>query len=199
MIDMLRTIEPKTDQLNADSLQGGPITVTVTGVSGNDSAEQPVSIHYEGEAGRPFKPCKSMRRVLVHIWGADAKQYIGRSMTLYCDPGVMFGGMKVGGIRISHMSHIDKAQTMALTATRSKRAPFTVQPMTGVDALVAQFNTATTQTAMDAAEATRGEMWKSISRPEQATLKAVSDAAKARITKPADATTAAPTSSEPQA
>jgi hypothetical protein len=28
-------------------------------------------------------------------------------MTLYCDPEVQFGGMKVGGIRISHMSDID--------------------------------------------------------------------------------------------
>lgn len=130
MVDMLKTIEPKTDQLNADSLIGGPITVTIIGVRGNDGApDQPVSISYQGDDGKPYKPCKSMRRVMVQVWGADAKQYVGRSMTLYCDPEVQFGGMKVGGIRISHMSHIDKPVTMALTATKSKRKPFTVQPL----------------------------------------------------------------------
>jgi hypothetical protein len=131
-LDMMKTIVPKSDQLNADDLLGISRTVTITGVRGNESAEQPISIHFEGDDGKPYKPCKSMRRVMVHIWGADANKYAGRSMTLYCDPEVQFGGMKVGGIRISHMSGIDKPQTMALTATRAKRKPFTVQPLTTV-------------------------------------------------------------------
>jgi hypothetical protein len=42
-------------------------------------------------------------------------------MELYCDPEVQFGGMKVGGIRISRMSHIDGDKSMALTATRGKK------------------------------------------------------------------------------
>ena len=50
-------------------------------------------------------------------------------MTLYRDPAVKFGGLEVGGIRISHMSDIAKPITMALTATRANRKPFTVQPM----------------------------------------------------------------------
>ena len=70
-----------------------------------------------------------MSRVLVHAWGADANKYVGRSLTLYCDPKVKWGGMEVGGIRISHMSHIDSALTMALTATKGNKKPFTVQPM----------------------------------------------------------------------
>jgi hypothetical protein len=128
-VDMTQFTAPKSDQLNADDLIGGPRTITVTGVRGTDAADQPVAISFEGDNSKPYKPCKSMRRVMVHVWGADAKQYVGRSMTLYCDPGVQFGGMKVGGIRISHMSNMDKPQTMALTATRAKRAPFTVQPL----------------------------------------------------------------------
>ena len=36
---------------------------------------------------------------------------------------------EVGGIRISHLSHIEKALTVALTATRGKRKNFTVQPL----------------------------------------------------------------------
>lgn len=128
MIDMASTIVPRSDQVNSDDLAAGPVTVTVTRVSANpDSAEQPVSVFHTWDESRPFKPCKSMRRVLVAAWGRDASQYVGRSMTLYRDPSVKFGGLEVGGIRISHMSHIDKDMTMALTATRAQRKPYTVR------------------------------------------------------------------------
>jgi hypothetical protein len=130
MADITATTEPKSDQLNADSLIGGKtLTIKVTKVS-LVMGEQPVIINYENDEGKPYKPGKSMRRVLVHCWGADGNNFVGRSMTLYCDEKVTFGGMAVGGIRISHMSHIDKAVTMALTATRAKRTPFTVKPLT---------------------------------------------------------------------
>ena len=129
MTDISTTTEPKSDQLNADSLMDGKtLTIKVTKVS-LVMGEQPVIINYENDDGKPYKPGKSMRRVLVHVWGCDGNNYVGRSMTLYCDEKVMFGGMAVGGIRISHMSHIDKPVTMALTTTRSKRAPFTVKPL----------------------------------------------------------------------
>ena len=129
-MDMSTTIAPKSDQLNADDLIGGPRTITITRVSGNEgNAEQPVNVYFDGDGGKPFRPCKSMRRVMVKIWGADASKYAGKSMTIFRDPKVKWGGMEVGGIRISHMSGIDKPQTMALTETRSKRAPYKVQPL----------------------------------------------------------------------
>lgn len=129
MTDLAKTIAPKSDQLNADDLIAGPITITITGVRGNDDADQPVSVGFEGDGGKPYKPCKSMRRVMVHCWGADGKSYAGRRMTLYRDENVQFGGIKVGGIRISHMSDIERETTMALTATRAKRTPYTVKPL----------------------------------------------------------------------
>lgn len=128
MVDMTKTIVAKSDQLNADDLIGGPIVATVTRVT-EGSAEQPINIFYEGGGTKPFRPCKSMRRVLVHVWGADGTQFIGKSMTLYRDPAVRFGGDAIGGIRISHVSHIDKPQQMALQATKGKRALYTVQPL----------------------------------------------------------------------
>lgn len=127
--DMTAVIQPKSDQLNADSLLSGPITITVAKVSIRPGTEQPVSIHYEGDNGKPYKPCKSMARVLVAMWGADAKQYVGRTMTLYCEPSVTWAGMAVGGLRISHMSHIDREHTMALTASKGNRKPFKVLPL----------------------------------------------------------------------
>ena len=125
--DLAATIVPKSDQLNADDLLTGPLTVTVTGVSAHDAADQPISVHIEGQ--RPYKPCKSMRRVLITAWGKDGRVWAGRSMTLYCDPDVMFGGVKVGGIRISHMSHIERELAMSLTATRGKKASYKVKPL----------------------------------------------------------------------
>lgn len=129
-MDMSQFIIAKSDQLNSDDLVGGPITVTITGVKGSDAPDQPVAVSYDGDAGKPYKPCKSMRRVMVGVWGKDAAKYVGRSMTLYRDPDVQFGGMKVGGIRISHMSHIDAKKSMALTSTRGKKGLYTVQPLT---------------------------------------------------------------------
>jgi len=133
MIDMIKTIEAKSNQLNADDLMGAPITVKITKVSAGNS-EQPIAINYEGDNNKPFYPCKSMRRVLVAVWGVNAAEYIGRSMTLYRDPEVKFGGIAVGGIRISHMTGIDKPIVMALTATRANKKPYTVKPL----AVVAQ-------------------------------------------------------------
>lgn len=128
-LDLRKTIEPKSDQMNADDLIGTTKTITVTAVNRGNSAEQPVSVSFEGDAGKPYKPCKSMRRVLIGAWGDDGAAWVGRSMTLYSDPEVKFGGVKVGGIRISHLSHIERDLNMSLTVTRAKRAPFTVRPL----------------------------------------------------------------------
>ncbi len=134
MTDLSTTIAPKSDQLNADDLIAGPMTITITKVAANPStAEQPIAIYFDGDNGKPYFACKSMRRVLVQVWGRDGNTYPGRQLTLYRDPSVKFGGLEVGGIRISHMSHIDAPITMALTATRAQRKPFTVQPLTPVE------------------------------------------------------------------
>jgi len=129
MNDMSTAIIPRSDQLNSDDLIAGPITITITEVTIRGGQEQPVSIHYEGDNGKPYKSCKSMNRLLVAAWGADASKYPGRRMTLYRDPTVKWAGMEVGGIRISHLSHIDSTMTMALTATKGSRKPFTVKPL----------------------------------------------------------------------
>lgn len=119
--DLRDTIVPKSDQLNAEQLLGGPMTITVTDVRRGGGEEQPVTIHYEGEGGRPYKPCKSMRKILVFAWGSDGRDWAGRSMTLYNRPDVKFGGEEVGGIRISHLSDIPKDIAVALTATRGRK------------------------------------------------------------------------------
>jgi hypothetical protein len=129
-MDMRPTITPKSDQLNADDLIAGPRTVTITAVkAAPGSAEQPVAVYFEGDNGKPYMPCKSMRRVMVAVWGADASRYAGGAMTLFRDPTVTWGGMEVGGIRISHMSGMDREMVLALTATKKARKPYRVLPL----------------------------------------------------------------------
>ncbi len=125
--DLRPTIVPKSDQLNAAQLLGGPMTVTDVRIGSGD--EQPVVVHYEGENGRPFKPCKTMRKVLILAWGPDGREWIGRSMSLYCDPQVKFGGAEVGGIRISHLTDIERDIQVSLTATKGKKAVHVIKRM----------------------------------------------------------------------
>ena len=127
-MDLTQSIEPKSDQLDAVDLLTGPRTFTIESVTAG-SSDQPVNIALKDFA-RPWRPSKSMRRVLVAAWGADGHQYAGRRLTLYCDTSVEFDGIKVGGTRVSHMSHIDKPLAVSLLIKRGKSAVFTVQPLT---------------------------------------------------------------------
>lgn len=129
MIDMKPLIEAKSDQLNSDDLIGGPMTITITAVKTSDAKDQPLCVFYDGDRGKPWKPCKSMRRAMVALWGDDGNAYVGRSLTLYRDATVKWGGEEVGGIRISHMSHINKQERLSLTATRGQKRPFVVSPL----------------------------------------------------------------------
>lgn len=145
--DLSDTIEAKSDQLNADDLAGSTKTIKVTGVVRySDKGIPAFHIDYEGGAGRPFKPCKSVRRVIMFAWGKDGAQWIGRSMTLYCDPTVIYAGKEVGGIRVSHMSDIEKRISIKLTEKRgSKKEVFidiletTEKPTWPDDAFAAKF------------------------------------------------------------
>src|SRR3546814_17061653 len=101
--DLRDTVVPKSDQLNAEQLLGGPITITVTDVKRGGGEEQPVVIHYEGEGGRPYKPCKSMRKVLVFAWGAEGRGWAGKSQQIYKRPDEKLRGEEVGGSRLSHL------------------------------------------------------------------------------------------------
>lgn len=139
--DMTSTIQPKSDQWNADDFVGGPQTFVISEVRKADSAEQPVDVFFVGHQ-RAWRPNKSMRRVLVSAWGKDPAVYAGRGVTLYCDPTVKWGGQETGGIRIAALSDIPKPLSVSLTETRGKRKPFQVKPLTSVERLRAEWQTA---------------------------------------------------------
>lgn len=128
MVDLSKTIIAKSDQLNADDLLGGSITITIEDVK-QGNPDQPIAVFYQGCNGKPWYPCKSMRRVLVAVWGNDGKGYVGKACTLYRDPEVKFGGIKVGGIRVSHMTGLDKDMALGLQVTRGSKKLYTVRPL----------------------------------------------------------------------
>ena len=127
-MDISDSLAANSNQQNYDEFLAGPKTVTVSEVK-KGTTEQPVEVHLAEFPGKPFKPAKSVRRVLAAAWGTDASAWAGRRMTIYGDPEVRYAGKAVGGLRVSHVSHIDKPVTVALTVTRGKREPFTVQPL----------------------------------------------------------------------
>lgn len=133
------TIEKKTDQLNYEDFLGG-ITriVTVTGVKAG-TKEQQYDIAIEGD-DRVWRPAVTVLKLLVAAWGDNATEWVGRSAELYGDPTIMFGRDKVGGIRVSRVSHIDAPVTANLTETRGKRKSHTVEPLPRIDVLRAEWD-----------------------------------------------------------
>ncbi|HST84634.1 MAG TPA: hypothetical protein VLL08_23050 [Kineosporiaceae bacterium] len=126
---MTKSIEPRSDQLNAEDLLSGPRTFTITDVR-EGSAEQRARVFLaEGPEGRPWIPNVTMCRLMVLGWGQESDDWHGKRVTLYRDPDVRFGRDQPGGIRISHMSGIRKPLTANLTVTRGKREPYRVEPL----------------------------------------------------------------------
>lgn len=124
--DISKAIEAKSDQLNAIDYAAGPGIVTITEARPGD-ADQPVWLKVAEHPGKYFKPSKTALRVIAKGWGTDANQYVGRRLELYNDPDVTWAGQKVGGIRVSAMSHIEKPFKMRLPVSRGKTQEVTVQ------------------------------------------------------------------------
>jgi hypothetical protein len=124
---------PRSDQLNADDLLAGPKLIVITRVSEGNS-EQPRHIHYVGGEGRPWKPCKTMMRVLKEHWGATG--YRGRSVLLVRDPAVSFGKDKnIGGIRIAGLSHIPADTQSTVTISRGQRKSTPIKRLEAAEAM----------------------------------------------------------------
>ena len=122
------TIIAKSDQLNADDLVGGPIIVKIEGVAVTTAPEQPVTFKLSG-GYRPWKPCKTERRVLVYAWGEDGDSYVGRTLELVRDESVRWAGARVGGVRIRAMSNISGPIEISLAVSKGKKEPRKVAPI----------------------------------------------------------------------
>lgn len=127
--DITFALEAKSDQLNATDLAGAEpvIRIREVKVKKND-AQQPVWIYYDGDKGRPWKPNKSMRRILAIAWGVRSSLWVGRYAQIFNEPTVIYAGAEVGGIRIRALSDIPKSGIRtSITISKSKRVPFHVE------------------------------------------------------------------------
>ncbi len=130
MNDFAAVLAPKSDQINAQDLLAGDMTITIEAVKITLGQEQPVSIRFKG-SDKVWRPCKTTGRILMAAWGPDTSVYAGRSVQLYLDPDVKWGGMKVGGIRIRALSHIDGELRLALAESKQNRKVVVVKPLAG--------------------------------------------------------------------
>lgn len=162
--DLSSTVLAKSDQLNADDLIE-PITITVTRVDKVKSNDQPVLIHSSGR--QPFKPCLTMRRMLIAAWGKFKDEWVGRSMVVYCDPEVLWAGKAQGGIRISHVSHISEPISKMLAVTRGRKGMFTLLPLQVADhtAIIKKYKATADGDAKD-------QLWNTLSENQRTAINA---------------------------
>lgn len=132
--DFASTTQAKSDQMNAVDLVGGPVAYRITGIKMTGAPDQPVSISVDGHR-QPWKPSKTFRRVLLLLWpDTSPDDWVGRDVVLWCDPEIKWAGEKVGGIAISHASHINERKVFSLSESKSKRKTIIVDPFHPVDA-----------------------------------------------------------------
>lgn len=125
--DISFAMEAKSDQLNAVDIMGIDRIIKITRVN-VAKTDQPVSVYFEGDHNRPWKPSKGMIRILAAAWGTESTNWIGKHVKLYFDETVKWAGKEVGGIRIKAMSEIPKnGLKVMITLNRQTRTPFVVE------------------------------------------------------------------------
>jgi hypothetical protein len=128
-MNISKAIIAKSDQLNSSDLIGGPQTVTIAEVREGNS-DQPVQIHLVEWPGRPFKPSKTVLRILDYAWGEETDDWPqGARMTVFRDPTAKWAGEEVGGIRVSHLSHIPEPFKLALRESQKKSNLHVIHPL----------------------------------------------------------------------
>ena len=84
----------------------------------------------EWPRNRPFKPSKTVQRILAYCWGAETDDWPeGAQMRLFRDEKVKWAGEEVGGIRVSHLSHIKGEQKIALQESKHKKSLHRILPL----------------------------------------------------------------------
>lgn len=127
MANISAAIEAKSDQLNAVDIVGGDRVIKITNITVR-SGDQPVSIYFEGDHGKPWKPSKGMLRIMAKAWGDESDIWVGRSAKIFFEPSVVYAGKEVGGIQIRALSDIPKNGIKTiLVKSKQKREPYIVE------------------------------------------------------------------------
>lgn len=127
-VDIRAATKPKSDQLNYETFLTGPQTFTVSKVTPGDR-DHPVFIHMNECPATPYKPSKGMLKCIAQPdgWGDKSSQWVGKSITLYGDPTVIYGGVEVGGIKVAALSDINGDYETLISARRGIRKPHLIK------------------------------------------------------------------------
>jgi hypothetical protein len=134
-------IKKNTDQLNYEDFLGGVTRTVIIAKVEKGRKEAQYDIAIEGDE-RYWRPPPTVLKQLKLAYGDEGADWVGKAATLYGDPDVKMKGVKVGGIRVSHLSHIDEPLTASLSVTRGQTGIFTVQPLSRADYLRAEWKVA---------------------------------------------------------
>lgn len=160
-MDITDALAPTSDQLDAVELVN-PRTFTIDTGSrlGSRDGKTVAEIRLVG-FDRVWRPSKGMLDVLARCWGTKGELWAGRSVTLYNDPEVTFGKDKVGGIRISHLSHIDGPVTVMIRGRGQggRKIPWPVKPLENAPAPQQQPQVTEAHVAASSNEAQLREWW----------------------------------------
>lgn len=129
-VDIRAATKPKSDQLNYENYLTGPQTYTVAKVTPGDR-DHPVFIHMLECPATPYKPSKGMLKCISKPegWGDKSSKWVGKLITLYGDPTVIYGGVEVGGIKVQAMSDIDSDYETLISARRGVRKPHLIKKL----------------------------------------------------------------------
>ncbi len=126
-------VKIKSDRLNYEDFIMGPKEFTIARLGKKvDQGTPRLLIFFEGYESTPYWPSLGMRKCLSNPdgWGeAPFSEWIGRRMTLFGEPTVVYAGKEMGGIQISHISHIKSEYTTKITLRRGLRIDFTIEPL----------------------------------------------------------------------
>lgn len=126
--DMIQSVAAKSDQIDADNLIGGiTMDVTITAVQRGPSNEQPLQLVLK-ETDKFYRPSKTFRRALIGCFGDEPANWIGQRIRLIRNPDTTFGGVKVGGIEVSHAS-IAAPIVLMLSTKRGKKTAVSIDVM----------------------------------------------------------------------
>lgn len=125
-------IKKNTDQLNYEDFLGGVTRIVTIAKVEKGRKEAQYDIAIEGD-DRYWRPPATVLKLLRLAYGDEGADWVGKSARLYGDPEVKMKGVKVGGIRVSHLSHIEKPLSASLTVTRGQTGVFTIQPLSPTD------------------------------------------------------------------
>lgn len=168
------TAPPRSDQLNGDDFSGGrSATVTIADVKEGSTDLALYDINLVEVERRVWRPPLTILRLLMAMWGDEAADWVGRKVTLYRDDTVKVGKEVMGGIRVSHASHLptgDKPFAVRITSTRGRKAPFTILPLAEDAPTSTPAQTHTEPTAAEIASSTDADQlraWWKASSPER--------------------------------